>query len=65
MSHTSCCRASGKTKRKLWQCFAVRLSIDFMESLLQIISGVRLTDTALKRTYDFDDLAQVFVMQKS
>lgn len=33
--------------------------------LLQIISGVRLTDTALKRTYDFDDLAQVFVMQKS
>ncbi|KAE8738212.1 hypothetical protein FOCC_FOCC016318 [Frankliniella occidentalis] len=32
---------------------------------LQIISGVRLTDAALKRTYDFDDLAQVFVMQKS
>lgn len=32
---------------------------------LQIISGVRLTDAAMKRTYDFDDLAQVFVMQKS
>lgn len=28
---------------------------------LQTISGVRLTDTFLKRTYDYDELAQVFV----
>jgi hypothetical protein len=30
---------------------------------LQNISGVRLTDVFLKRTYDYDDLAQVFVTQ--
>jgi len=30
---------------------------------LQNISGIRLTDVFLKRTYDYDDLAQVFVIQ--
>ncbi|KDR14425.1 trafficking protein particle complex subunit 13 isoform X2 [Zootermopsis nevadensis] len=30
---------------------------------LQNISGIRLTDVFLKRTYDYDDLAQVFVTQ--
>ncbi|GAB6022120.1 hypothetical protein CHUAL_006262 [Chamberlinius hualienensis] len=28
---------------------------------LQSISGIRLTDTFLKRTYDYDDLAQIYV----
>ncbi|XP_069668809.1 trafficking protein particle complex subunit 13 isoform X2 [Periplaneta americana] len=32
---------------------------------LQNISGIRLTDVFLKRTYDYDDLAQVFVTRAS
>lgn len=34
-----------------------------LASGLQNISGIRLTDVFLKRTYDYDDLAQVFVIQ--
>ena len=30
---------------------------------LQAVSGVRLTDSLLKRTYEFDDFCQVFVCQ--
>jgi len=29
---------------------------------LQVISGIRLTDTFLKRTYEHDEIAQVFVV---
>jgi hypothetical protein len=29
---------------------------------LQVISGIRLTDTFLKRTYEHDEIAQVFVL---
>ncbi|XP_063226118.1 trafficking protein particle complex subunit 13 [Bacillus rossius redtenbacheri] len=31
---------------------------------LHNISGIRITDVFLKRTYDYDDLAQVFVVQR-
>jgi len=33
------------------------------ETGLQVISGVRVTDALSKRTYDFDDLCQVFVCE--
>ncbi len=38
------------------------LSLELAAELsgLHSVSGVRLTDTLLKRTYDFDDLCQVF-----
>ncbi len=32
-----------------------------MLSSFQLASGMRIADTLLKRTYDFDDLFQVFV----
>ena len=32
---------------------------------LQNISGIRLLDTFLKRTYDYDELAQVYITQKA
>jgi len=35
-----------------------------LASLLQNISGIRLTDSLNKKTYDYDELAQVFVVQK-
>jgi len=31
--------------------------------ILQTISGLKLTDTFLKRVYDYEDLAQIFVNQ--
>lgn len=31
------------------------------DTALQVISGVRLTDTSLKRTYNFDDFCHVYV----
>ena len=31
------------------------------DTALQIVSGVRLTDTSLKRTYNFDDFCHVYV----
>lgn len=31
--------------------------------ILQNISGIRLVDTFLKRTYDYDEIAQVYVTQ--
>lgn len=37
-------------------CFANQLISSF-----KTIAGVRLTDTFLKRTYDYENLAQVFI----
>merc|ERR1712223_336242 len=34
------------------------------DTALQIISGVKLTDTSLKRTYDFDNICHVYVKPK-
>lgn len=31
--------------------------------ILQTVSGLKLTDTFLKRVYEYDDLAQIFVNQ--
>ena len=31
------------------------------DTSLQVVSGVRLTDTLLKRTYNFDDFCHVYV----
>ena len=31
------------------------------DTSLQVVSGVRLTDTSLKRTYNFDDFCHVYV----
>ena len=31
------------------------------DTALQVVSGVRLTDTSLKRTYNFDDFCHVYV----
>lgn len=34
------------------------------DTALQTISGVKLTDTSLKRTYDFDSICHVYVKPK-
>jgi hypothetical protein len=57
---------SGKTTRKLGLvepsgCLEVSLEAVPHETGLQIVSGVRITDSLLKRTYEFDDLSPVYV----
>ncbi|XP_066997089.2 trafficking protein particle complex subunit 13 [Anabrus simplex] len=58
---------SGRQMGKLEPGTSIQLSLTLvpLAAGLQNISGIRLTDTFLKRTYDYDDLAQVFVIQKS
>ena len=41
----------------------VSVSVVPHQTELQVVSGVRITDSLLKRTYDFDDLCQVLVCE--
>jgi hypothetical protein len=43
-----------------WTVVVVVLLLTVLSSF-QLASGMRIADTLLKRTYDFDDLFQVFV----
>ncbi|CAL4071524.1 unnamed protein product [Meganyctiphanes norvegica] len=43
------------------QATQITLSLLPLQTGLQTIAGIRLTDTFLKRTYDYENLAQVFV----
>uniref|UniRef100_T1J8V5 Trafficking protein particle complex subunit 13 n=1 Tax=Strigamia maritima TaxID=126957 RepID=T1J8V5_STRMM len=54
---------SGKSLGKLEpeSCLYIQLNLVPIQLGLQTISGIRLVDTFLKRTYDYDELAQVFV----
>ncbi|XP_049831882.1 trafficking protein particle complex subunit 13 isoform X1 [Schistocerca gregaria] len=58
---------SGRQMGKLEPGASVYFSLCLVPTTpgLQNISGIRLTDIFLKRTYDYDELAQVFVTQKS
>ncbi|XP_040568914.1 trafficking protein particle complex subunit 13 [Lepeophtheirus salmonis] len=42
-------------------CMDLNLSVVPLDTGLQVISGIRITDNLLKRTYEFDDQNQVFV----
>ncbi|XP_039288736.1 trafficking protein particle complex subunit 13 isoform X2 [Nilaparvata lugens] len=59
------CSVSGKQMGKLEPGNSLQLSLSVvpLNTGLQAISGIRLKDVSLKRTYDYDDLAQVFVTQ--
>jgi hypothetical protein len=57
---------TGSTSRKLGLIepagtIEVVLECVPQDTSLQVISGVRLTDTSLQRTYSFDDLCHVYV----
>ncbi|CAB4065145.1 TRAPPC13 [Lepeophtheirus salmonis] len=41
-------------------CMDLNLSVVPLDTGLQVISGIRITDNLLKRTYEFDDQNQVF-----
>ncbi|KAK7866040.1 hypothetical protein R5R35_008552 [Gryllus longicercus] len=58
---------SGKQQSKIepGASLLFKLNLIPIEAGLQNVSGVRFTDTFLKRTYEYDDFAQVFVMQKN
>ncbi|KAI8509602.1 Trafficking protein particle complex subunit 13 [Branchiostoma belcheri] len=57
------CGLSGKQLGKLGPNTNMELNLTLLASVpgLQSISGLRLTDTYLKRTYEHDDIAQIFV----
>ncbi|KAL3116193.1 hypothetical protein niasHT_002317 [Heterodera trifolii] len=44
------------------QCFKLSLNVLPIVPGLQTISGIRLTDTLSKRTYEFDEVVQLFVL---
>jgi len=54
---------SGKSLGKLLpdSSLLIRLTLVPIQLGLQTVSGIRLVDTFLKRTYDYDELAQIFV----
>eukprot|EP00096_Caligus_rogercresseyi_P014435 TRINITY_DN6954_c0_g1_i1.p1 TRINITY_DN6954_c0_g1~~TRINITY_DN6954_c0_g1_i1.p1 ORF type:complete len:432 (+),score=87.16 TRINITY_DN6954_c0_g1_i1:52-1296(+) len=57
---------SGSTAQKLGLlqpdgCLEFTLSVVPLDTGLQVISGIRILDNLLKRTYEFDDSNQVFV----
>ncbi|KAJ9578659.1 hypothetical protein L9F63_005149 [Diploptera punctata] len=58
---------SGKQMGKLEPGASIHLPLCMvpLSSGLKNISGIRLTDVFLKRTYDYDDIAQVFVTQST
>ncbi|XP_015192808.1 trafficking protein particle complex subunit 13 isoform X2 [Lepisosteus oculatus] len=58
------CGISGKQLGKLSPSSSLYLTLRPLASVqgLQSISGLRLTDTFLKRTYEYDDIAQVCVV---
>uniref|UniRef100_A0A7N6FHP6 Trafficking protein particle complex subunit 13 n=1 Tax=Anabas testudineus TaxID=64144 RepID=A0A7N6FHP6_ANATE len=58
------CGVSGRQLGKLSPAASLSLPLTVFSSVqgLQSISGLRLTDTFLKRTYEYDDIAQVCVI---
>ncbi|KAG9353627.1 hypothetical protein JZ751_011748 [Albula glossodonta] len=58
------CGVSGRQLGKLSPSSSLSLPLRVLSSVqgLQSISGLRLTDTFLKRTYEYDDIAQVCVV---
>uniref|UniRef100_A0A8C7KZG5 Trafficking protein particle complex subunit 13 n=1 Tax=Oncorhynchus kisutch TaxID=8019 RepID=A0A8C7KZG5_ONCKI len=58
------CGVSGRQLGKVSPSASLALPLKLLSSVqgLQSISGLRLTDTFLKRTYEYDDVAQVCVV---
>uniref|UniRef100_A0A8C1VHB8 Trafficking protein particle complex subunit 13 n=1 Tax=Cyprinus carpio TaxID=7962 RepID=A0A8C1VHB8_CYPCA len=58
------CGVSGRQLGKLSPSASLSIPLKLLSSVqgLQSISGLRLTDTFLKRTYEYDDIAQVCVV---
>uniref|UniRef100_A0A8C2DJM5 Trafficking protein particle complex subunit 13 n=1 Tax=Cyprinus carpio TaxID=7962 RepID=A0A8C2DJM5_CYPCA len=58
------CGVSGRQLGKLSPNASLSIPLTLLSSVqgLQSISGLRLTDTFLKRTYEYDDIAQVCVV---
>ncbi|XP_077318766.1 trafficking protein particle complex subunit 13 isoform X3 [Lithobates pipiens] len=58
------CGVSGRQLGKLHPSSSLFLTLTLLSSVqgLQSVSGLRLTDTFLKRTYEYDDIAQVCVV---
>ncbi|XP_069483460.1 trafficking protein particle complex subunit 13 isoform X2 [Ambystoma mexicanum] len=58
------CGVSGRQLGKLNPSSSLYLMLTLLSSVqgLQSVSGLRLTDTFLKRTYEYDDIAQVCVI---
>uniref|UniRef100_A0A8C8FFY0 Trafficking protein particle complex subunit 13 n=1 Tax=Oncorhynchus tshawytscha TaxID=74940 RepID=A0A8C8FFY0_ONCTS len=58
------CGVSGRQLGKVSPSASLSLPLKLLSSVqgLQSISGLRLTDTFLKRTYEYDDIAQVCVV---
>ncbi|XP_071281427.1 trafficking protein particle complex subunit 13 isoform X5 [Agelaius tricolor] len=58
------CGVSGRQLGKLHPSSSLHLALTLLSSVqgLQSVSGLRLTDTFLKRTYEYDDIAQVCVV---
>ncbi|XP_029432033.1 trafficking protein particle complex subunit 13 isoform X3 [Rhinatrema bivittatum] len=58
------CGVSGRQLGKLHPSSSLHLTLILLSSIqgLQSVSGLRLTDTFLKRTYEYDDIAQVCVV---
>ncbi|XP_032070562.1 trafficking protein particle complex subunit 13 isoform X2 [Thamnophis elegans] len=58
------CGVSGRQLGKLHPTSSLYLTLTLLSSVqgLQSVSGLRLTDTFLKRTYEYDDIAQVCVV---
>ncbi|XP_046361580.1 trafficking protein particle complex subunit 13-like isoform X3 [Haliotis rufescens] len=58
------CGISGKQLGKLQQNDSMDIPLTMLATIpgLQTISGLRLTDNFLKRTYEHDEIAQVFVV---
>ncbi|KAL7847022.1 hypothetical protein SRHO_G00220020 [Serrasalmus rhombeus] len=58
------CGVSGRQLGKLSPSGSLAIPLKLLSSVqgLQSISGLRLTDTFLKRTYEYDDIAQVCVV---
>ncbi|MGH0162247.1 UNVERIFIED_CONTAM: hypothetical protein FKN15_047682 [Acipenser sinensis] len=58
------CGISGRQLGKLNPSSSLYITLKLLSSVqgLQSISGLRLTDTFLKRTYEYDDIAQVCVV---
>ncbi|XP_034815920.1 trafficking protein particle complex subunit 13 isoform X6 [Pan paniscus] len=61
------CGISGRQLGKLHPSSSLCLALTLLSSVqgLQSISGLRLTDTFLKRTYEYDDIAQVCVVSSA
>ncbi|XP_020862944.1 trafficking protein particle complex subunit 13 isoform X7 [Phascolarctos cinereus] len=61
------CGVSGRQLGKLNPSSSLYLALTLLSSVqgLQSVSGLRLTDTFLKRTYEYDDIAQVCVVSST